>query len=195
VSRLNKNDTNYRNIGVNYFLYGILCKNIKSKKERHNYRPIRQREKEKRTVFIERFLKFASTIIVIVIAVSIIFDISMIENVIIRTAGLVVFGIGVCIFITAMVTMKDNWRAGIPDDEKTQIVTNGIYGISRNPAFLGFDLTYIGASLAFGNIAVWFMTFIMIITMHLQILEEEKFMLKKFGDAYIEYKNKVGRYI
>ena len=40
--------------------------------------------------------------------------------------------------------MRDFWRAGIPETDKTELVTEGIYQISRNPAFLGFDLLYIG---------------------------------------------------
>lgn len=40
--------------------------------------------------------------------------------------------------------MRDSWRAGISETDKTELVTEGIYQISRNPAFLGFDLLYIG---------------------------------------------------
>ena len=40
--------------------------------------------------------------------------------------------------------MRDFWRAGISETDKTELVTEGIYQISRNPAFLGFDLLYIG---------------------------------------------------
>jgi protein-S-isoprenylcysteine O-methyltransferase Ste14 len=74
------------------------------------------------------------------------------------------------------------------------MVTSGIYKFSRNPAFLGFDLTYIGASLSFGNIIVFIMAVLTIIIMHLQILEEEKFLEVTFGNKYVEYKSKVGRY-
>lgn len=45
--------------------------------------------------------------------------------------------------------MKDSWRAGIAENDKTEIVTSGIYQISRNPAFLGFDCVYIGLMLMF----------------------------------------------
>lgn len=39
--------------------------------------------------------------------------------------------------------MRDSWRAGISETDKTELVTEGIYQISRNSAFLGFDLLYI----------------------------------------------------
>ena len=40
--------------------------------------------------------------------------------------------------------MRDFWRAGISETDKTELVTEGIYQISRNPAFLGFDVLYFG---------------------------------------------------
>lgn len=55
------------------------------------------------------------------------------------------FGLGkkekrTVIFIVAMWTMQDSWRVGIAEKDSTALVTRGIYQVSRNPAFLGFDL-------------------------------------------------------
>lgn len=147
-----------------------------------------------KTIIIESLLKIASIVVVVVILISAIFNTSLLTNQVIRGIGLVLFAIGTCLFIIAMVTMKDSWRAGIPTEEKTSMVTTGIYKYSRNPAFLGFDLTYIGASLTFGNVILIMIATIMIILMHLQILEEEKFLVNTFKDDYITYKSKVGRY-
>ena len=55
------------------------------------------------------------------------------------------------VFVTSVVTMRDSWRAGVSKTDKTELVTDGIYQISRNPAFLGFDLVYIGILLMFFN--------------------------------------------
>ena len=150
--------------------------------------------KSRKTVIIESLLRFSSTAIVIVVLVSAILNTSLFSNQMIRGIGLALLGLGTCLFIIAMVTMQDNWRAGIPEKDKTDMVTTGIYTISRNPAFLGFDLTYIGASLAFGNIIVLILTALTIALMHLQILEEEKYLETTFGNRYDTYKNKVGRY-
>ena len=150
--------------------------------------------KSRKTVIIESLLRFSSTAIVIVVLVSAILNTSLFSNQMIRGIGLALLGLGTCLFIIAMVTMQDNWRAGIPEKDKTDMVTTGIYTISRNPAFLGFDLTYIGASLAFGNIIVLILTALTIALMHLQILEEEKYLETTFGNRYDTYKNRVGRY-
>ena len=68
-----------------------------------------------------------------------------------RTAGIVVAALGALSFISSVVTMRDSWRAGVSETDKTELVTNGIYRFSRNPAFLGFDLVYIGILLMFFN--------------------------------------------
>ena len=69
-----------------------------------------------------------------------------------RWGGIAVATVGVACFIAGMATMRDSWRAGIPEHKETGLVTNGIYRFSRNPAFLGFDLLYLGILAAFPNI-------------------------------------------
>ena len=61
-----------------------------------------------------------------------------------RIAGVIITALGVLAFIVSVLHMRDNWRAGVQKEEKTTLITTGIYSISRNPAFLGFELMYIG---------------------------------------------------
>lgn len=82
--------------------------------------------------------------------------------------------LGDAIFLLSVLCMKDNWRAGIPDKDKTELVTNGIYRFSRNPAFLGFDLMYVGALLLYGNLLTLGFSVFAIVMLHLQILQEER---------------------
>ena len=96
---------------------------------------------------------------------------------------------------SAVMTMKDSWRAGIPNEDKTTFISTGIYNISRNPAFLGFDLMYVGICLIYCNILTIVFTLFAIIMLHFQILQEEKFLEKAFGNEYIDYKKKVFRYL
>lgn len=103
--------------------------------------------------------------------------------------------IGDILFIVSVVTMKDSWRAGIAENDKTEIITSGIYSISRNPAFLAFDCVYAGLLLiAFNWILLAFTVFAMTM-LHLQILQEETFLSKTFGAEYNVYKSKVRRYL
>lgn len=102
--------------------------------------------------------------------------------------------IGVAVFITAMITMKNSWRAGVDASQHTKLVRNGIYRISRNPAFLGFDLFYLGFALAYSNPLQIVLAVFCITMLHLQISEEEKFLPEVFGKDYLDYKKSVGRY-
>ncbi|MCH5304074.1 MAG: isoprenylcysteine carboxylmethyltransferase family protein [Ruminococcus sp.] len=114
----------------------------------------------------------------------------------VRIFGVCVGFLGVIIFIISVVTMRDNWRAGVSKTDKTNLVTDGIYQISRNPAFLGFDLVYIGILFVFFNWVLFVTSAFTIIMFHLQIVNvEESFLLSEFGEEYIEYKKKVCRYI
>ncbi|MDD6202806.1 MAG: isoprenylcysteine carboxylmethyltransferase family protein [Lachnospiraceae bacterium] len=113
-----------------------------------------------------------------------------------RIAGALVGIAGVAVFITSVLTMQDNWRAGVSKTDKTELVTNGIYQISRNPAFLGFDLVYIGIALMFFNLILVGVSVFAMIMFHLQIVNvEEDFLLETFGEEYLNYKKKVCRYI
>ncbi len=114
----------------------------------------------------------------------------------VRVMGAVMSVVGTIMFIVAVQTMRDSWRAGVSKTDKTELVTNGIYQISRNPAFLGFDLLYIGTLLMFFNWILYILTVFAIIMYHLQIVNvEEDFLLSEFGNEYLQYKKKVCRYI
>ena len=79
------------------------------------------------------------------------------------------------VFYTELIMkMEDNWRAGIAEQDETQLVTNGIYQISRNPAFLAFDCVYLGLLLMFFNWALLIFSVWAAVMLHLQILQEER---------------------
>ncbi len=182
-------------VEVFLFYLAYFLKLCKQKRKGIKTNQLGKGNKPAKTVIIETMLRISSTIIAVVILASAMLNYSLLYNYILRWVGLIIFGIGTMFFIIAMITMKDSWRAGIPDDDRTSMVTIGIYKISRNPAFLGFDLTYIGASIAFGSIILYILTVFTMTLMHLQILEEEKFLMDTFGNEYLSYKKEVGRYI
>ena len=111
-----------------------------------------------------------------------------------RFAGFCVGILGDAIFLLSVLCMKDSWRAGIPDKDKTELVTTGIYRFSRNPAFLGFDLMYVGALLLYGNLLTLGFSVFAIVMLHLQILQEERYLVNTFGAPYQEYCRHVSRY-
>lgn len=114
----------------------------------------------------------------------------------VRVLGAVLAVLGTIVFIAAVGTMRDSWRAGVSKTDKTKLVTEGIYQISRNPAFLGFDLLYLGTLLMFFNWILFLLTLFAMVMYHLQIVNvEEDFLLLTFGEDYLQYRKKVCRYI
>lgn len=112
-----------------------------------------------------------------------------------RFTGFLIGMLGDIIFLISVVCMKDSWRAGIPDKDKTELVTNGIYKFSRNPAFLGFDFMYAGVLLMYFNPLTAVFSLFAAITLHLQILQEKKYLTSVFGSSYTAYKSRVFRYL
>ncbi len=112
-----------------------------------------------------------------------------------RFTGFCIGMLGDLIFLISVLCMKDSWRAGIPDRDRTELVTDGIYAFSRNPAFLGFDLQYIGMLLMFCNMLTGMFTVFAIVMLHLQILQEERYLTATFGRAYLDYRHRVFRYL
>ena len=112
-----------------------------------------------------------------------------------RFTGFCVGILGNLIFLISVLCMKDSWRAGIPVKDKTELVTDCIYAYSRNPAFLGFDLQYIGMLLMLCNLLTGLFTVFAIVMLHLQILQEERYLTATFGRAYLDYRHRVFRYL
>lgn len=155
-------------------------------------------DKPIRTRRIEAALLFATYGTAVVQYVSVFFGKYMLAfslPLAVRIIGLILAGLAVLFFLFAIFHMKDSWRAGIDESQKTSIVTTGVYRFSRNPAFVGFDLLYIGSILASPNLIMTTMAFFSILLLHLQILEEEKYLSRVFGDEYADYRKKTPRYL
>lgn len=144
--------------------------------------------------WIEWMVKIASILCLSIEIGSILWNVSMLSAVW-RSVGACVGAVGVVLFIQSVFTMKENWRAGVASDEQTQLVTTGIYRISRNPAFLAFDLVYLGILLMFFHVILLFVSCLAAVLLHLQIvLVEEPFLRIKFGEEYRMYQQHTCRY-
>ena len=148
--------------------------------------------KPKKVLMIERIMS-AATVLTCVAGVLNIFAVKSFLTAELRILGVVTGIVAVIIFASATITMKNSWRVGIPE-EKTSLITNGIYNWSRNPAFVGFDLLYASICLMFFNMPLLLVSICAAVMLHLQILQEEEHMLKMFGKEYEQYKKHTLRY-
>lgn len=144
---------------------------------------------------VECIMMFSTILVVIVELISIVLGTTALPT-FARWIGVGIAAFGVIIFISAVLTMRDSWRAGVSKTDKTELVTSGIFRISRNPAFLGFDLVYIGILLMFFNWVLFATSIFAALMFHLQIVNvEEDFLLEAFGQDYLDYKKNVKRYL
>ena len=181
-------------LGVMAMFYtSYFCKMILQRKQGIQTDQIAKGDKPPKVLRIEFLMKIATYLIVPVELISICGKVQMWDN-FYCWIGIMIATVGILTFILAMLTMRDSWRAGIPESDKTELVTNGIYRFSRNPAFLGFDLMYIGLLISFFNLLHLIVAVFAIIMLHLQILQEEVFLGRVFGEDYVYYKEHTGRY-
>lgn len=149
--------------------------------------------KPKKVLMIERIMSVA-TVTVIIAEVCSIF---LVKNYLmpeLRIAGIIIGITAVLFFAMATSTMKNSWRVGIPE-EKTMLISNGIYRWSRNPAFVGFDLLYVSICLLFFNIPLLILSIWAALMLHLQIIQEEAHMMTMFGEEYETYRKHTMRYL
>jgi protein-S-isoprenylcysteine O-methyltransferase Ste14 len=90
-------------------------------------------------------------------------------------------------------------RKGTPAEPwkpTTAIVTTGPYRLTRNPAYLGMALLYIGIALLAG--ALWVLVplpVVLVVIDRAVIGREERYLERKFGPEYLDYKGTVRRWV
>lgn len=182
---------------LSIFYLTYLIKNCLLKKKNITVNQLGKNKKSKNIKHFEIILKIFTYLMVLVQVFSVLINDKwfIINNPpYFKIIGLFIMILSIIIFIITLLTMKNNWRVGISYDETTTLVTTGIYKISRNPAFLGFDLLYIGLSLIYPNPINILFSIVLIILFDIQIKYEEQSLIAKYGDEYKNYCEKVRRY-
>jgi protein-S-isoprenylcysteine O-methyltransferase Ste14 len=107
---------------------------------------------------------------------------------------LIVFGLG--LVLTAKAKMQKAETNIEPWKPTTAIIADGIYSLSRNPVYVAMVFIYLGLTLIFNSL--WFLPFLILVLFAIHfgvILREEKYLEKKFGAQYSDYKREVRRWI
>ena len=102
-------------------------------------------------------------------------------------AGLSIFLLGLVVLTTATVNF-----ATTPMDVS---ITKGIYHYSRHPLYLASLLIYFGVGIASASWVFLSIFVVQSISIRIAAVEEERFCLEKYGDAYREYMDKTPRWL
>lgn len=112
----------------------------------------------------------------------------------VKIIGFVLIHLALLWIIIAQVQMSYSWRVGIDLNTKTELKTQGLFSISRNPVFLGMLFTLAGLFLILPNAITLLVLVSSAWIFQIQVRLEEEYLSKKHGRTYIEYGKKVRRW-
>jgi protein-S-isoprenylcysteine O-methyltransferase Ste14 len=102
---------------------------------------------------------------------------------------------GLTLLFLSLVSFGKSFRVGIDSDRPDKLVTTRVFAISRNPIYVAFAFVLLGQFLVFSN---WILLVYLIVAIglfHRQVLREEEFLKKQYGRQYLEYCDRVSRYL
>ena len=121
--------------------------------------------------------------------------ISFLEKEWLKYMGLIMIHTSLIWIVVAQNQMQQSWRIGIDSNHKTLLVTTGVFGMCRNPVFLGMIISTAGIFLIIPNAISFFIACTSYIIIQIQIRLEEEHLQKVHGTDYMKYKQKVKRLI
>ncbi len=103
---------------------------------------------------------------------------------------------GIALTIFSQYQMGTAWRIGVDESEQTELVTNGLYSLMRNPIYSGVMLFGVGLLLLLPNIYMLLSILIgyLSIEFHVRYVEEP-YLLRLHGLKFENYMNKTDRYL
>lgn len=110
--------------------------------------------------------------------------------------GSILIAGGVAIALAGVVQFRRGHTTVLPFGGTSELVTSGIYRVTRNPMYLGMALTYIGLALRVNS--AWCLLFLPValaLAHVFAIRPEERYLLRKFGAPYRDYCERVRRWI
>jgi protein-S-isoprenylcysteine O-methyltransferase Ste14 len=109
--------------------------------------------------------------------------------------GMFLLCLNLIISLLALIQMRDSWRVGIKEDDKTELINSGIFRITRNPYFLSYIILFLAYILLIANVLIIISSLISVISIHKMIMKEEKYLEALHGSKYLDYKKSVPRYL
>jgi protein-S-isoprenylcysteine O-methyltransferase Ste14 len=102
---------------------------------------------------------------------------------------------GLILLSLSLVSFGKSFRIGIDKDSPDDLVTTGVFGVSRNPIYEAFWFVLLGQFLLFPNLVPLIYLIAATGLFHRQVLREEDFMQRHYGPEYSAYRRRVRRYL
>lgn len=113
-----------------------------------------------------------------------------------RVAGLAFCAIGITGTFAAQMAMGSSWRIGVDPEERTELVTGGIFNLCRNPIYTFMVIAWIGFALLVPTWVALAAGALLISGIQIQVrLVEEPHMIRTHGESYLAWARRVGRFV
>jgi protein-S-isoprenylcysteine O-methyltransferase Ste14 len=120
------------------------------------------------------------------------FDLAV-HNDLLELVGAPMMASGYAIFIWSVLA-RGQYATSWDMPEKQRLVDWGPYRYVRHSSYLGYFLMFVGFFIMSHNLSA-LIPFIAIPSYVLVTFREEEMLVKRFGEEYIQYKNRAGRFL
>ncbi len=110
--------------------------------------------------------------------------------------GLAVAAAGIVLTLIAQLQLGASWRIGVDDNERTELVTVGVFAWVRNPIFSAMLLASFGLALAVPTPLALVLPLLLLLALELQVrLVEEPYLERTHGARYRAWAAQTGRFL
>ena len=157
-------------------------------------RPIRGTNREA-NISIVFFITFISLALFFAISGETLVTLSLISTQVAHAIGYLLMMASVVIAFASLWHLGDSWRVGVIEEQRTELVQNGIYRMSRNPYFLAYILIFAAYTVFLQNWVLAILALFGFSMIHGMIRREEAYLAEIHGEEYQRYKALVPRYL
>lgn len=112
-----------------------------------------------------------------------------------KILGVLLLLISLVWVLVAQAQMGVSWRIGIDKENRTELVQSGVFGVSRNPIFLGMRVTLLGLLLVLPNTLSFAVLILGEALVQIQVRLEEAHLSSLHPKAYVSYRSRVRRWL
>jgi protein-S-isoprenylcysteine O-methyltransferase Ste14 len=113
-----------------------------------------------------------------------------------HAAGFVLCAVGIIGTFASQMAMGASWRIGVDPEERTELVTGGLFALARNPIYTFMLIAWIGFFLLVPTWLALAAGVLLFAGVQIQVrLVEEPYLLESHGEPYRAWASRVGRFV
>ena len=110
-------------------------------------------------------------------------------------AGAAILIAGLAFAVWARIHLGRNWSSTVTLKEGHRLIRSGPYRLVRHPIYTGLISGVAGTAIASGEVRAAIAVVLLTVAFLFKSKREEQFMVKEFGDQYVQYQKEVGAFV